>query len=118
MTALLLTADLACASKVAGAGARTGRRVEAVMNVAAFTTRSAGAALLIVDLQTPGLRLADVMSSWRGTAPHGGAVIAFGPHINESQLAAARDAGCNLVLTRGQFHAQLDELLEQYLERG
>jgi hypothetical protein len=28
------------------------------------------------------------------------------------RLAAARDAGCDLVLTRGQFDARIDELLQ------
>jgi hypothetical protein len=37
--------------------------------------------------------------------------IAFGPHVQESLLAAARTAGCNRILSRGQFHAQIGEIL-------
>ena len=39
-------------------------------------------------------------------------VVAFGPHVHEQRLAAARDAGCDLVVSRGQFFSQLETILK------
>jgi CheY-like chemotaxis protein len=115
MTAVLFTADLACSSKVAGAALRTGRRVETAMSVAALIDKAAGAKLLIIDLQTPGAELGELLPRLRALSPPPDAVLAFGPHVHQAQLAAAREAGCDEVLTRGQFHAGVDELLTRYL---
>ena len=41
-------------------------------------------------------------------------LVAFGPHVHKAKLAAAAAAGFGLVLSRGQFYAQMDELLKQY----
>jgi CheY-like chemotaxis protein len=41
--------------------------------------------------------------------------IAFGPHVHEAKLAAAREAGCDVVLTRGQFDAQMEAVLKKFL---
>ena len=41
--------------------------------------------------------------------------IAFGPHVHETKLAAAREAGCDVVLTRGQFDAQMEAVLKRFL---
>jgi hypothetical protein len=35
--------------------------------------------------------------------------------VQEARLDAARQAGCDLVLTRGQFHARMSDVLSQYL---
>ncbi len=39
-------------------------------------------------------------------------VIAYGSHVLVEQLAAAREAGANDVLTRGRFTAELPRLLQ------
>jgi len=39
-------------------------------------------------------------------------VIAFGPHVHEKRLEAARRAGCDVVVSRGQFFAQLNTILK------
>jgi hypothetical protein len=38
-------------------------------------------------------------------------VVAFGPHVHETLLVAAEAAGCDLVLSRGQFFSRLDEIV-------
>jgi CheY-like chemotaxis protein len=43
-------------------------------------------------------------------------VIAFGPHVNESDLASARAAGADEVFTRGQFQAKLADILQDWAE--
>jgi hypothetical protein len=36
----------------------------------------------------------------------GARILAFGSHVHEARLACAEQAGCDLVLTRGQFSAR------------
>jgi DNA-binding response OmpR family regulator len=112
MSVLLLTADLACSSQVTAAGARTGVAVEAAMNVARLLQRAAETAprLVIVDLNTAGLDSSGLVQQLKQLTPPP-TVIAFGPHVHEARLAAAREAGCDQVLARGQFYAHLDALL-------
>jgi DNA-binding response OmpR family regulator len=38
-------------------------------------------------------------------------IVAYGGHVNETGLAAGRDAGCTLVVTNGQISAQAPEIL-------
>ena len=42
-------------------------------------------------------------------------VIAYGPHVKESLLAAARDQGLDQVLSRGQFDQQIGPILKSLL---
>jgi hypothetical protein len=55
---------------------------------------------MIVDLETPGLDPAALMRELPASRPR---VIAFGPHVHKERLDAARQAGCDAVLTRGQI---------------
>ncbi len=116
MAALLLTADLACSSKAAGAAARAGVELGVAMSLAALMEKASGrkADVVILDLTAPGLNIASVVEQLRALPSPPGAVIAFGPHVHEDKLAAAAEAGCDLVISRGQFHAQLEQLLSRY----
>ena len=37
-------------------------------------------------------------------------ILAFGPHVQNALLESAQAAGCDSVLTRGQFHGQMDSI--------
>jgi CheY-like chemotaxis protein len=67
--------------------------------------------LVIIDLSTPGIDPADLVPRVRATVAGAVRIVAFGPHVHELKLAAARAAGCDDVVTRGQFHANLDRIL-------
>lgn len=66
--------------------------------------------LAFVDLGMPGLNLPDVVAAVRSTAP-AAKIVAFGPHVDEALLNAAREAGCDVVLPRSQFNKQYVDLL-------
>jgi CheY-like chemotaxis protein len=69
---------------------------------------------VLVDLTTPGLDVRELIAKLRaGERPP--SVVAYAPHVHEQTLAAAAEAGCDLVLTRGQFNGQIDGLLERFL---
>jgi DNA-binding NarL/FixJ family response regulator len=114
---LLLSGDLMCASRVAAAAAALGLTVQsAAPNLVALAAPVApsaalplaSGALVVIDLQAPGLNLPKLTAALRQQSPPPRRIIAFGPHVQTVLLDAARAAGCE-VLTRGQFFSQLDE---------
>ncbi len=113
MSVLLVSADLATSSKVAAASARLGRALDVAANMAEFHSKwSAGRATLVVlDLTTQGLDVPTVVASVRKRAEPQATIIAFGPHVHATRLAEARDAGCDRVLSRGTWHAQIDAII-------
>lgn len=114
MDVLLLTADLAISSTVAGAAARCGVSCETAWNAEeAVEKAKAGAPRLVVlDLSTPGIAPAALVPQLRGFSMPEPRIVAFGPHVHEARLSAARDAGCDEVVSRGRFHADLDEMFK------
>jgi CheY-like chemotaxis protein len=113
MPVLLLSGDLATASKVVAAAARQSVTLDVAPSVDALLEKVAAgqADLVILDLSTAGLDARTVVEQLRELSNAPRAIVAFGPHVHEALLAAAKDAGCDRVLSRGQFHAQVDSLL-------
>jgi DNA-binding NarL/FixJ family response regulator len=58
--------------------------------------------LVLVDLTLDGVNLPAVVTAVRAAAPLA-RVVAYGPHVDQAALADAADAGCDQVLSRGQF---------------
>jgi DNA-binding response OmpR family regulator len=115
MNVLLLSGDLMVASRVEGAAARIGLSLRTVStdDQAATACANQPNGLLIVDLSTAGLDVAALIAGLTAMADRRPKTIAFGPHVHESLLSAAREAGCDEVISRGQFFAQLDEILRR-----
>ena len=113
MSALLLTTDLATSSKVAGAATRQGVPLAVAMSVEALCDKAAAGTwdLVILDLGVAGLDLLTLVPRLRALSNPPRAILAFGPHVHEALLAAAREAGCDTVVSRGQFHVQVDRIL-------
>ena len=115
MSALLITADLACLSSVTGGARRSGIELRTAASSAAALTMLAEmpARLIVLDLGTRDLAVGETVPRIRELVPDA-AIVAFGPHVHHNLLAAARAAGCTLVVSRGQFHARMDEYLTHY----
>lgn len=113
MDALLLSADLRVSSTVSGAAARCGVACETAMSCRAASDKAAALAprLVVIDLGTPGLDIAAFVAALRALPEPPRRIVAFGPHVHEAKLAAARAAGCDDVLSRGRFHADVDSIL-------
>ena len=62
---------------------------------------------VLVDLGTPGLKPNDLAERLAPLATGRPAIVAFGPHVHEALLSAAREAGCDEVVSRGQFSRNL-----------
>jgi CheY-like chemotaxis protein len=113
MPVILLSADLATSSKVSGAAARRSISFSAAMTVDRLCDLAGAApgALVLLDLTFADLAVAEVVARLRALANPPQAIIAFGPHVHEAKLAEAAAAGCDHVMSRGQFYAQVDDLL-------
>ena len=112
MHVLLLSQDLLVTSRVSGV-------VEA-LNVAFRSVSSADnlqltwpespAELIVVDLTLPGLDVEEVVQ-WIHAQQTRATVIAFGPHVQLKTLGRAEQSGCDHVYVRGEFFAQMQNIL-------
>lgn len=68
----------------------------------------------IVDLSSIKLaELEELASSLRSKLSQS-QLVAFGPHVHANRLAAAQEAGFDLVLSRGQFSSQIGALAKSW----
>lgn len=100
-----LVLDLMFASRVRGVApdAEVVRTAEALLEAVSSGTR-----LVLVDLQAAGAEAA--LEGLAGRAA-GVRVVAWGPHVMEEALSAARGAGADDVLPRGAFVKALPGLV-------
>lgn len=100
-----LVRDLMFASRVRGAapGAAVARSKEGLLEGVGPETR-----LVIVELEATGAL--EAVAEVREAAPDA-RLVAFGPHVLEDVLGAAREAGAE-VLPRGAFVQRLSELVK------
>lgn len=114
--AILLCQDLIFTSKITGTARELGRRV-----LVAGTDPLARSMLeqwrpgaVFVDLSHPAFATPEALMAYRAISP-GSRFIAFGSHVDVRALANARDAGCDPVLPRSKFTADLPDLIRRYL---
>jgi len=117
MSCVLVCDDFFFANKITGTAQALGIAVKEVTSLSAACglAASENARLIILDLNTPGLNVADLIA----TLPEENrpAVIAFDSHVNTERLQSARDAGCDQVLPRSRFAAELPEILRRFSEK-
>lgn len=113
MTAVVfLSSDLMFTSRLVGAAAAVDVALQCVTNAAELPAKLTDhCRLVLIDLKAPGLDLPALVHAIRQTAPQA-RLVAFGPHVEEASLTAAVQAGCDMVLSRGQFNKQYVELLQ------
>jgi DNA-binding NarL/FixJ family response regulator len=108
---LFLSSDLMFSSRVVSAAKAHGVTISLVADKAALAdTIAADCRLALVDLCLDELNLPAAVRAIKAGAP-AAQVIAYGPHVDEGLLADAKEAGCDQVLTRGQFNKRYAELL-------
>lgn len=113
MSALLVTTDLMATSAADGAARQAGVGLTTVSPDAAAGAASEATRLVALDLTAKVDDLAAWIAPVRAAAPQA-TLLAYGPHVHEARLQAAHDAGFDVVLSRGQFHRQMAELLRTY----
>lgn len=109
---ILLSSDLMLMSVAQSAADRHGATVAVVGDVGTLAERCAAEPIRLaaIDLRMPGLDVGAVVQQIRTAAPNA-AILAGGPHVQRDSLAVAVAAGCDEVVTRGQFEGRLDALV-------
>ena len=106
MSVAVYTGDLIFSAKISSTGAAVNVPVRVVRTVADLEP---GASMVLVDLEAEAP--IDAIERCRTMVPTP-RIVAFGPHVREDLLAAAREAGADEVLPRSSFVARLPELLQ------
>ncbi len=115
-TGILLSRDLIFTSKVTGTARELGHRVLTVgtESLALAMLEQWQPCVVFVDLSAGDLVATEVLLGYRRLAGPRTAFVAFGSHVDTEALAAARSAGCDPVMPRSRFSAELAELIERY----
>jgi DNA-binding NarL/FixJ family response regulator len=114
--AVLLCSDLIFTSKITGTARELGHRVMVAGTevLARSMLEQWRPRVVFVDLSAGMLVRPEALVAYRGIAP-GARFIAFGSHVDTQALASARDAGCDPVMPRSKFTAELPDLVRTYL---
>ena len=115
-TGLLLSRDLIFTSKVTGTARELGRRVLVAGSPALALTMIGQwrPKVVFVDLAAGDLVAAPALLAYQKAAGPGTPFVAFGSHVDTAALDAARDAGCDPVMPRSKFSAELPALVRGY----
>jgi CheY-like chemotaxis protein len=114
-TGLLLSDDLLFISRIAGTARAAGVEMTAVRTAdeLLYQARTKAPACVLLDLQNPGLDVGDVVRNLKSEGgPH---IVGYGSHVDTATLAAARAAGCDLVLPRSAFVKDLATELPKWI---
>lgn len=113
---LLLSRDLFFTSKVTGTARELGHRVMVAGNAALASAmiEQWHPRVVFVDLAAGELVSPAALLAYQKLAP-GTPFVAFGSHVDTAALAAARAAGCDPVLPRSRFSAELPDLIRHHL---
>lgn len=111
----LLSTDLMWISKVTGTAKELGYDVKALRKPEQLLekVKTIGAQVLLFDLDSiePDA-LTKLITEVEPICPC--TKVAYGSHVLVPMLKAAREAGCGVVLTKGQMSSNLPQLLEQW----
>lgn len=117
MSVYYVTSDLLFSSRVSGAASNLGVDLQIVGSVEQLLERAAEASeckLVLIDLTLTTLDVTTAVPAIRGLLPTA-RIVAYGPHVQEQRLQSAVDAGCDEVLSRGQFDREFGRLLRSAL---
>ncbi len=117
---ILLSRDLIFTSKVTGTASALGHRVIVVGDVARASAMLGlwRPVVVFVDLAAGDLVAPASIVQYRETVGPGTPFVAFGSHVDAQALAEAAAAGCDPVLPRSRFTAELPALVRRYFGEG
>ncbi|WP_422924066.1 response regulator [Singulisphaera sp. PoT] len=113
---ILLSRDLIFTSKITGTARELGYRVQVVgtLNLASTVIEESRPRVVFVDLSAGDLVSLPAIIAYRKLAPTETTFLAFGSHVDTQALAGAKSAGCDPVMPRSKFSAELPDLIRRY----
>jgi hypothetical protein len=114
---IVLNRDLLFGSRIKSALASVGLQAQFVGNAGEFVDalleNGASAAIGIIDMNGPVAW--DVIRETLGRVDVAlTPTLAFGPHVDVESRRAAKAAGVTRIVSNGQFHSDMVELIERY----
>jgi hypothetical protein len=116
---IVLSRDLFFTDKVKGTAEALGYRMlqagepsQARMLIQKWQPR-----VVFLDLTAGEVAAPAAMAGYRQITGPGTWFVAAGPHVQADLLDAAREAGCQIVLPRSKFSAELPALMQRYFSR-
>jgi DNA-binding NarL/FixJ family response regulator len=112
MVVLLLSDDLMLGSQLAAAAQQSGQTVRTAANLDSLLSLCAEADVrqVVLDLNVSNVNPATALPKLRDACPSQATFLAIAPHVHTAKIEAAKQAGFDRVLTRGQFHGSMMEL--------
>ena len=110
----VLADDLMFTSRITGTARALGLEISMCRTTADLLRRAEerAPACVLVDLHLAGLNIEELLSSLKlAGKPF---VVGYGSHVSADVLRQARLAGCDLVLPRSQFVAELEPSLPKW----
>ena len=113
MTTLLLSDDLMLGSQVSAAAQQCGQTVITAPNLEALLSQCTKQDVrqVILDLNVASLQADVALPQLKEACPTGTIFMVVAPHVHTAKIESAQKAGFDRVLTRGQFHASMQEIL-------
>src|SRR3974377_1186852 len=117
MIGFLLSDDLMFTSRITGTARDLGLTIKPARSAEILEELAQQQAprCVIVDLAHPGLNLIDLIGRLRATCGIMPRIVAYGSHVDAAGLQAAREAGCEVVLPRSAFVAELPRKLPEWM---
>jgi hypothetical protein len=116
---VVLGRDLIFTAKVRGTAAEFGYRMLVAGDVGMARTRmqKCHPRVVFIDLTARDLATPGALAAYRQITGLGTWFIGVGPHVQADVLDAARTAGCQVVLPRSKFAAELPALMRHYFSQ-
>jgi hypothetical protein len=116
LTGLLLCRDLIFTTKVKATAAELGYPilVASAESQAKLMIKTYQPRVVFVDLTAGEMAAPGALSAYQELADPNVWFVAFGPHVEADTLNAAKAAGCQVVMPRSKFAAELPELMRRY----
>jgi hypothetical protein len=116
LSGLLVSRDLIFTTKIKGTAADLGypMLVASTQSQAVSIIMMYRPPVVLVDLTAGEMAASSALRAYQEMAGADTWLIAFGPHVDEDALAAAKAVGFHVVLPRSIFTAKLPELLRRY----
>jgi hypothetical protein len=103
-----LVSDLMFSTRLTDTARALGHECAVIRDPDGLSDRIAAADLVVIDLD---ITTGDAVAAVHAATAAGRPVVAYGGHVEVERLQAARDAGADAVLSRGEFTNRLPELL-------